>query len=31
MEIVEWCWVDPAAPGDVPIARLSREHILPHL
>lgn len=30
-EIVEWCWVDPSAPGDLPIARLSREHILPHL
>jgi 8-oxo-dGTP diphosphatase len=30
-EIVEWCWVDPAAPGDVSIAALSREHILPRL
>lgn len=30
-EIVASCWVVPAAPGDVPIAALSREHILPHL
>jgi 8-oxo-dGTP diphosphatase len=29
-EIVELRWVDPAAP-DVPVARLSREHILPLL
>ncbi|MDO1529922.1 NUDIX domain-containing protein [Fulvimonas sp. R45] len=30
-EIAELCWIDPAAPGDVPVARLSREHILPKL
>lgn len=30
-EIAELRWVDPAAPDEVPIARLSREHILPHL
>lgn len=30
-EIVELCWVDPTAPGDLPIAGLSRQHILPHL
>lgn len=28
-EIAELCWVDPAAPGALPIARLSREHVLP--
>lgn len=30
-EIAEMRWVDPAAPGDLPIARLSREHILAYL
>jgi 8-oxo-dGTP diphosphatase len=30
-EIAELRWIDPAAPGDVPVARLSREHILPKL
>jgi 8-oxo-dGTP diphosphatase len=30
-EIVELCWVDPTAPGDLPIAGLSRQHILPYL
>ena len=30
-EIEEMCWVDPAAPGDLPIAQLSREQILPML
>ncbi|MGP1664751.1 MAG: NUDIX hydrolase [Rhodanobacter sp.] len=30
-EIAEWRWVDPAALGDLPIARLSREHIMPLL
>lgn len=30
-EIVELCWVNPAAPGEIPIATLSREHILPYL
>ena len=30
-EIEELRWIDPAAPGDLPIARLSREHILPRL
>ncbi|HET6432256.1 NUDIX domain-containing protein [Dyella sp.] len=30
-EIEELRWIDPAAPGDLPIARLSREHILPLL
>ncbi|MEI7036359.1 NUDIX domain-containing protein [Fulvimonas yonginensis] len=30
-EIAELAWVDPAAPGDLPIATLSREHILPRL
>lgn len=29
-EIEELCWIDPAAPN-VPVARLSREHILPLL
>lgn len=28
-EIEALHWVDPAAPGALPIARLSREHILP--
>jgi 8-oxo-dGTP diphosphatase len=28
-EIEDVCWVDPKAPGDLPIARLSRESILP--
>ena len=28
-EIEALQWVDPAAPGELPIARLSREHILP--
>lgn len=30
-EIAEFRWVDPARPADLPIARLSREHILPYL
>ena len=30
-EIAELRWIDPAAPGDLPIATLSREHILPLL
>lgn len=30
-EIEALCWVDPAAPGDLPIARLSREQLLPLL
>jgi 8-oxo-dGTP diphosphatase len=30
-EIEGLCWVDPAALGDLPIARLSRESILPAL
>ena len=30
-EIEELRWVDPSAPGGLPIARLSREHILPRL
>jgi len=30
-EIETLRWVDPADPGDLPIARLSREHILPRL
>jgi 8-oxo-dGTP diphosphatase len=30
-EIAELRWIDPAAPGDTPIALLSREHILPLL
>jgi len=30
-EIAELRWVAPAAPGDLPIARLSREHIMPLL
>ena len=30
-EIEELRWIDPAAPGEVPIATLSREHILPLL
>jgi 8-oxo-dGTP diphosphatase len=30
-EIEDVCWIDPAAPGDAPIAQLSREHILPLL
>jgi 8-oxo-dGTP diphosphatase len=30
-EIEEVRWIDPAAPGDLPIARLSREQILPRL
>lgn len=30
-EIEELRWIDPSAPGDLPIARLSREHILPRL
>ncbi|WP_243047426.1 NUDIX domain-containing protein [Dyella sp. RRB7] len=30
-EIEEVCWIDPAAPGDVAIARLSRQQILPRL
>lgn len=30
-EIEEIRWIDPAAPGDVAIARLSREEILPLL
>jgi 8-oxo-dGTP diphosphatase len=28
-EIEALCWVDPAAPGELPIARLSREQLLP--
>jgi 8-oxo-dGTP diphosphatase len=28
-EIVEIRWVDPAAPGDVPLAPLTRDHVLP--
>ncbi len=28
-EIESLIWVDPAAPGDTPIARLSREQLLP--
>ncbi|MGN6236222.1 NUDIX hydrolase [Dyella sp.] len=30
-EIEELRWIDPSAPGDLPIARLSCEHILPRL
>lgn len=30
-EIEALCWVDPAAPGELPIARLSREQLLPLL
>jgi 8-oxo-dGTP diphosphatase len=30
-EIEDVRWIDPAAPGDVPIAQLSREQILPNL
>jgi 8-oxo-dGTP diphosphatase len=30
-EIEELRWIDPAAPGELPIAHLSREHILPRL
>lgn len=30
-EIETLCWVDPADPGDLPIARLSREQLLPLL
>ncbi|RDI98316.1 NUDIX domain-containing protein [Dyella solisilvae] len=30
-EIEAVCWVDPAAPGELLIARLSREEILPRL
>ncbi|WP_329742823.1 NUDIX domain-containing protein [Dyella sp. A6] len=30
-EIAELYWVDPARPGELSIARLSREHILPLL
>ena len=30
-EIEALCWIDPAAPGDLPIARLSREQLLPLL
>ena len=30
-EIEEVCWIDPVAPGDVLIARLSRKQILPLL
>jgi 8-oxo-dGTP diphosphatase len=30
-EIESLCWVDPAHPGDVPIARLSLEQLLPLL
>lgn len=30
-EIAELRWIDPAATGDLPIATLSREHILPLL
>ncbi|KRE91335.1 NUDIX hydrolase [Frateuria sp. Soil773] len=30
-EIEELRWVDPAEPGELPIARLSREHIMPLL
>ena len=30
-EIEALCWVDPAQPGDLPIARLSREQLLPLL
>jgi 8-oxo-dGTP diphosphatase len=30
-EIEAVCWVDPAAPGDLPIAQLSGEQILPRL
>ena len=30
-EIDALCWVDPMAPGDLPIARLSREQLLPLL
>jgi len=30
-EIAKLCWVDPAAPGALPVAALSREHILPLL
>lgn len=30
-EIEGVCWVDPADPGELPIARLSRESILPLL
>ncbi|WP_243039592.1 NUDIX hydrolase [Dyella sedimenti] len=30
-EIEALCWIDPAAPCDVPIARLSREQIMPLL
>ncbi|WP_114239785.1 NUDIX domain-containing protein [Dyella sp. C9] len=30
-EIEELRWIDPAQPGDLPIARLSREQILPLL
>ena len=30
-EIEALCWIDPAAPGELPIARLSREQLLPLL
>lgn len=30
-EIEQVCWVDPSAPGDLLIAQLSREQILPRL
>jgi 8-oxo-dGTP diphosphatase len=30
-EIAECRWVDPAGSADLPIARLSRQHILPYL
>jgi 8-oxo-dGTP diphosphatase len=30
-EIAELRWVDPSAPGDVPLANLTREHIMPQL
>lgn len=30
-EIEDLCWVDPAHPGDLPVARLSREQLLPLL
>ena len=30
-EIETMCWVDPAHPGDLPIARLSKEQLLPLL
>ncbi|SFS19721.1 8-oxo-dGTP diphosphatase [Dyella sp. OK004] len=30
-EIESLCWIDPAQPGELPIARLSREQLLPLL